>query len=187
MKKETKKTLTDQTEQRIYDYIRSRGCVYGDPLPKEEELAAELNVSRTITREALSRLKASGIIESRRRRGMILKKPDIFAGLDKLIHSGMLDDETRRELAQLRLVIELGLADHIYRNRHEKALKRLESTARKFADQTTAAGHGKIEQLFHRQLFALSGNQLITRFQMLLEPFYAPSRNWPTVLSCVTN
>ena len=184
MTNDRQKTLTDRTEQRIYEYIRARGFRFGDLLPKEEELAAELNVSRTITREALSRLKAAGVIESRRRRGMILKKPDIFAGLDKLIHSGMLDDETRGDLAQLRLVIELGLADLIYRNRHEKALKRLENTARKFAEQvTTAAAHGKIEQLFHRRLFALSGNQLITRFQMLLEPFYAPSRNWTPALS----
>ena len=183
MEKATRKNLTDRTEQRIYHYIRSHGCVYGDLLPKEEELAAELNVSRTVTREALSRLKAAGIIESRRRRGMVLKKPDIFAGLDKLIHSGMLDEKTRGELAQLRLVIELGLADLIYRNRNEKALKRLENTVRKFAEQSSADGDSRIEQLFHRQLFALSGSPLIKRFQMLLEPFYAPSRNWTPALS----
>ena len=183
MKQDRRKTLTDQTEERIYEYIRAHGFVFGDLLPKEEELAAALNVSRTITREALSRLKAAGIIESRRRRGMILKKPDIFAGLDTLIHSGMLDDETRGELARLRLVIELGLADLIYRNRHEKALRQLEATALKFADQSSAADHGRIEQLFHRQLFALSGSPLIERFQMLLEPFYARSRNWTPEIS----
>lgn len=183
MTNDRQKTLTDRTEQRLYEYIRARGFRFGDPLPKEEELAAELDVSRTVTREALSRLKAAGLIESRRRRGMVLKKPDIFAGLDKLIHSGMLDDETRGELARLRLVIELGLADLIYRNRNEKALEHLEETARRFAEQTTASGHGRIEQLFHRQLFALSGSPLIERFQMLLEPFYAQGRSWTPDIS----
>lgn len=177
MKKAGNTNLTDRTEQRIYEYLRSHGCAYGDALPKEEELAAELDVSRTITREALSRLKAAGLIESRRRRGMVLTKPDIFAGLEKLIRSGMLDPETRRDLSLLRLVIELGLADLIYRNRNERALRQLEEAARKFR----AAGpdsHGSVEELFHRRLFALSGNPLIERFQLLLEPFFAHTPKW---------
>ena len=137
-------------------------------------MAAELEVSRTITREALSRLKAAGIIESRRRRGMILKKPDIFVGLEKLIHANLLDDQTQQELAQLRLVIELGLSDLIFINKTPQAIDELEQIAGKFrTPNITPELYYRIEQDFHRRLFALSGNSLIEQFQLLLEPFFA--------------
>lgn len=176
--KTPQKNLTDQIEQRIYLYIREHDLAYGDALPKEEELAATLNASRTITREALSRLKAAGIIESRRRRGMILKKPDLFSGLDKIIHHGLLDETTQKDFAELRLVIELGLADIIYRNQTAEACDILMQSAREFHNQDmTPELHLQLEQQFHRRLFALSGNQVIERFQLLLEPFFAQSDN----------
>ena len=169
-----KKNLTEQIEERIYRYIRQKGYAFGELLPKEEELAAELEASRTITREALSRLKAAGIVESRRRRGMILKKPDIFAGMQKLIHYDLLDEQTQKEIAQLRLVIELGLSDLIYLNRTPASIRELAEIAGKFqTPQITAQLYRQLELDFHRRLFALSGNSLIEQFQLLLEPFFA--------------
>ena len=169
------KTLTEQVEERIYLYIRQKGYAFGDLLPKEEELASELKVSRTITREALSRLKAAGVIESRRRRGMVLKKPDIFAGMQKLIHYDLLDEVTKKEFAQIRLVIEMGLSDLIYINRTPEAIDELKNIAVKFkTPQITSDLYRQLEQDFHRRLFALSGNTLIEQFQLLLEPFRLP-------------
>ena len=169
--------LTDQTEKQIYEYICRRGYAFGDALPKEEELAVELNVSRTITREALSRLKAAGIIESRRRRGMILKKPDIFAGMEKLISYDLLDSTSKKEFAELRLVIELGLADLIYHHRTPAMIGELSNTARGFYQpEITVEMYEELEKDFHRYLFTLSGNKLIERFQMLLEPFFCSSK-----------
>ena len=165
--------MTDQVEQRIYEHIREHGYAFGDLLPKEEEFAAELSVSRTITREALSRLKAAGIIESRRRRGMILKKPDLFAGLDKLIHFNILDETARKEFAELRLVIEIGLSDLIYMHKTPEALDELEKIARRFIDSKE---HGKIEQEFHRRLMAMSQNRLIDRFQLLLDSVFVSAK-----------
>jgi DNA-binding FadR family transcriptional regulator len=172
MKKQTE-NLVDQTEKQIYKYICRHGFTFGDALPKEEELAAELKVSRTITREALSRLKASGVIESRRRRGMILKKPDIFAGLEKLITYDLLDPVSKKEFAELRIVLELGLADLIYLRKNDQALQHLEAAAKGFFQSgVTSEIYGELEKEFHRQLFSLSGNELIGRFQLLLEPFF---------------
>ncbi len=180
MEKTKKQYLTDQTEERIYLYIHGQGCVFGDALPKEEEFAEILGVSRTITREALSRLKAAGIVESRRRRGMILKKPDLFAGLDKLIKYDIIDDRTRKEFAELRLVIELGLADLIYVNRTAEAIDELENICSEFRnEQTDLQKHLAAEKDFHRRLLAMSGNELIERFQLLLEPFFSPHKKLP--------
>ena len=180
MEKNKKQYLTDQVEERIYLYIREQVCSFGDALPKEEEFAEILGVSRTITREALSRLKAAGIIESRRRRGMILKKPDIFSGLDKLIQYGILDERTQKEFAELRLVIELGLTDLIYVNRTQEAVDELETICNEFRNEPmNIEKHVEAEKDFHRRLLAMSGNELVMRFQLLLEPFFSPHKNVP--------
>lgn len=180
MEKTKKQFLTDQIEERIYRYIREQGCVFGDALPKEEEFSEILGVSRTITREALSRLKAAGIVESRRRRGMILKKPDLFAGLDKLIKHSIIDECTQKDFAELRLVIELGVADLIYVNRTAEAIEELENICCEFRrDQMNVEKLMAAEKDFHRRLLAMSGNKLIERFQLLLEPFFSPHKKLP--------
>ena len=180
MENNKKQYLTDLIEERIYLYIREQGCTFGDALPKEEEFAEILGVSRTITREALSRLKAAGIIESRRRRGMVLKKPDIFAGLDKLIEYGILDERTQKEFAELRLVIELGLTDLIYAKRTKEAVDELETICNEFRNEPMSIEkHVAAEKAFHRRLLAMSGNELVMRFQLLLEPFFSPQKAVP--------
>lgn len=179
MRTKKNKTLTDQLEQRLYEYIRENGYTYGDLLPKEEELAAELAASRTVTREALSRLKACGVIESRRRRGMVLKKPDIFSSLGKLIQFGMLDEVTRQEFSLLRLVIEVGLAELVYQHRTPEALRKLERIAEKFLDSSVSvAEQQQLELEFHSCLFAMSKNSVIESFQALLTPFFFEFLTW---------
>lgn len=172
-------TLADQVEKQIYRYIRDRNLTCGDPLPKEGELADALKVSRTITREALSRLKASGVIESRRRRGMVLKAPDLFSSLGKLIRYGVLDETTRREFGQLRLVLEIGLADLVYRNRTPEALAELEKIAARFLEcGVPVAEQKELELRFHTRLFEMSGNRVIESFQLLLAPFFFEVIRW---------
>ena len=68
-------TLADGVENRLLAYIRQAQIVPGDLLPGEEQLADDLNVSRHIVREGISRLKALGLVESRKKRGIVLKRP----------------------------------------------------------------------------------------------------------------
>ena len=62
-------TLAENVERQLLDYIRHERLTPGAPLPKEEELAERLGISRHIVREGLSRLKALGLVESRKKRG----------------------------------------------------------------------------------------------------------------------
>ena len=63
MKKE-ELTLVEQAQRDILKYISDNK----DPqLPKEQELVEQLGVSRVVVREALSRLRAVGIIETKRK------------------------------------------------------------------------------------------------------------------------
>src|SRR6201989_737231 len=54
----------------------------GDPLPGEAQLAARMEVSRTVLREALKVLAAKGLIETRQKTGMRVRDPAFWNHLD---------------------------------------------------------------------------------------------------------
>ncbi|HYH56481.1 MAG TPA: GntR family transcriptional regulator, partial [Anseongella sp.] len=65
----TTSTMADVIELRIREYLKKKSFKPGDALPKEIELAEALGVSRNVVREALSRLRMLGMIETKRKRG----------------------------------------------------------------------------------------------------------------------
>src|SRR5918999_421310 len=103
-------SMTDQVESQLLDYIVKRAIKPGDAIPKETELAQGLGVSRNVVREALSRLRMLGLIESRKKRGMILVSPDILQAFERVLDPPIIDDATLEDIFELRLVIEMGLA-----------------------------------------------------------------------------
>src|SRR5690554_8181515 len=79
----SKKNLVEQTEKKLLDFLSRSGTRAGSPFPTEKELGEELGVSRTVIREALNRLKAMGIIDSRTNRGSVVASPDILQLMEK--------------------------------------------------------------------------------------------------------
>jgi len=75
------KTMADIVEIRLREFLKKKSFKPGDALPKELELAESLGVSRNVVREALSRLRMLGMVETKKKRGMILSRPGrIFSG-----------------------------------------------------------------------------------------------------------
>lgn len=59
------RNLAQSVEDALRDRIRSGGLSVGDKLPTEAAFMAEFGVSRTVVREALSRLQAAGLVDTR--------------------------------------------------------------------------------------------------------------------------
>lgn len=59
------RSLTADVVQAIGDRVRDGGLAPGTKLPREADLIAEFGVSRTVVREAISRLQAAGVLETR--------------------------------------------------------------------------------------------------------------------------
>ena len=144
----------------------------GDSIPKEIELAEALGVSRTAIREALSRFKTLGIIESKKNRGMIISRPDILNNMERVLSPQLLDDDTMKEIFELRLVIEMGLGDVLFLRKTDAALAKLETIVDKYEKATTQMEHIKYDAEFHAQLYKMSGNKTIQRFQKMLMPIF---------------
>ncbi|MGK4923267.1 FadR/GntR family transcriptional regulator [Bordetella hinzii] len=62
--------LTDRITEMLIEEITSGQYQLGEVLPPEQVIADRLGVSRTVLREAVSRLKADGIVTSKQGRGL---------------------------------------------------------------------------------------------------------------------
>ena len=82
---------TEQTLASLEKMIASSGLEPGEPFAVEAELEKKLNVSRAVVREAVSRLRALGILEGRQGVGLIIAKPDPVALFEQAIKSCTLD------------------------------------------------------------------------------------------------
>jgi len=158
-------TLADGVENRLLKYIQSSGLTVGDLLPKEEELAEQLSVSRHIVREGVSRLKTLGLIESRKRKGMTLCRPDAFASVKKLAEAKLFTESECREFMELRVAMELGMVDFIYKRKTPESMKKLTEA---ISTPEECQVHLEQEILFHQRLFAISGNSIANQFCVIL-------------------
>ncbi len=164
-------TLADGVENQLMEYIQNSKLQPGDLMPKEEELAQQLNVSRHIVREGVSRLKSLGLVESRKRKGMIVSRPNAFAGVTKLAEANLFSKAERRELMGLRVIMELGMTDYIYARKTPELIAELKKVAR----EPDAENPGPDEVAFHSALFAIGGNELASRFcEILVKLFDHP-------------
>jgi len=165
-------SLADTVERRVLDGIRSSALKPGDVLPGEQALAAQLGISRSMVREALSRLRMLGLLTSRKRRGMVLAHPDLFEGLERVMDPAFLDEQTIRDLFELRLVLEMGLADLLFERKTYEDIRELEQIVACERKAPTRAKRLEAEIAFHAKLYRMAGNQTLARFQALLRPFF---------------
>ena len=157
-------TLADGVEDSLLSYIRQSSLEPGDMLPKEEELTQQLKVSRHIVREGVSRLKMLGLIESRKHKGMILTRPNAFVGVSKLAEARLFSEEECREFMQIRVYMELGMAESIFQAKTRRDIRELRELA------GSGRKHPTMEEeiAFHRKLVSVGGNQLGEEFLKIL-------------------
>src|SRR5579871_6879584 len=85
-----RKSLVDTVVERIRTVIVEGQLRPGDRLPTEAELVKQLEVSRTVLREAVGRLEMLGLISVRGPRGMFVSEPGgMLAGFN-LVRSALM-------------------------------------------------------------------------------------------------
>ncbi len=86
-----------------------------------------MGVSRSVVREALSRLRMLSMIDVRKRRGTILTEPDVMGGMERILEPHLLGDETMKQLFEIRLMLEVGLGDFLFKRIGKKDFQKLET------------------------------------------------------------
>ena len=167
-------SLVDKVEIRLKEYFKENNLKIGDSLPKEIEFAEALGVSRTVIREALLRLRTIGVIQSKKRSGMVLTQPDIIQNFEKAIEYNLLGEEALVDIFELRLILEVGMADLLFARKTEDDINDLEKIVSKIENEEK----GKVifnlknEIAFHSKLYQMSNNLTLQRFQDLLLPVF---------------
>lgn len=173
LKRIDQKTMAELVEVQLREYLRKKSFKPGDALPSEQQLAESLGVSRNVVREALSRLRMLGIINTKKKRGMQLSSPDILGSFERVLDPLIMDDNTLQDLFELRLTLEVGLADILYKRKTKKGVEELEAIAlRQQLVVKRPAFRIKHEIAFHGKIYQMTGNQTMQRFQDMLLPIF---------------
>jgi DNA-binding FadR family transcriptional regulator len=163
--------MAEVVEVRLREYFRKKAFKPGDSLPTEVELSQALAVSRNVVREALSRFRMLGIVETRKKRGMIMSNPDILGAFEKVLDPLIIDAVTLQNIFELRLVLEMGLADLLYIRKTDKAIDELEQIAKE--EEKSSMFRVQNEIAFHGKLYEMTQNDTLKRFQTMLLPIFA--------------
>ncbi|WP_232698896.1 FadR/GntR family transcriptional regulator [Brevibacillus daliensis] len=136
----------------------------GDKLPSERELSDRLCVGRSSVREALRALELLGLIETRRGEGTFLKHYRQNRLIDILGSYILRDSKTKKDLVEMRKILELDavqLACRRATQKHFDEMERILDTAWERIEQ----GEVPMEEdyLFHRIIARSSRNSVLHR------------------------
>ncbi len=166
-------SLVDRVEAKIVELLQQQKLKVGDVIPKEMDLASTLGVSRTVIREALTRLKIMGLIETKKKKGAVITSPDIFGLMSKSMNPHILNSETLKEIFEIRLVLEIGMADFLFHRITKKDIEDLQNIVEKEPEHTQYhlfnIDH---EVAFHGKLYEITGNETLKKFQKMLLPIF---------------
>lgn len=119
------KLLAEQVEDQIYHFILDTPLEPGAKLPNEFELGEKFGVGRSTIREAVKLLSSKGIVEVRRGSGTYVVTT--VKGLSDPLGLRSIKDKNALalDLANVRLLLEPGIAEMAAQNATEKDIERL--------------------------------------------------------------
>lgn len=162
--------LAEQVATLLEAEIRSGRMTAGDKLPTERLLAEQLGVSRTVLREAVSRLKSSGLLESRQGSGVYVLAP----GFEPLHFDPLLSasQEAVLQIIEVRRSIEAEAAELAAQRRTEADLVAIRQAMHAIVEAVDAGGDGVNEDVeFHRSIARAAGNPFMSHVLDYLAQF----------------
>ena len=159
-----RQTLTDQIAAVLHERVLSGDLVAGVRLPSEQQLAEAFEVSRSVVREAMARLKVSGLITTKQGIGVFVSEGQHTPSLD----AGQLDASKRVSYVfELRWTVEPGIVSLAARRRTTEQLQKIETALKSFATSVTTGQDGvEADAAFHEAITEAAGNPL---FKSLIE------------------
>jgi len=147
-----------------------------------DALLADFQVSRTVMREAIKVLTAKGLVDARPRLGTYVTERSRWQLLDSDVMNwrsqGTPDPLLVLELGEVRQVLEPAAAQMAAVRRTPEQLARIEAALHELESSfdessrgdSNATPHIEADLIFHSSVLAASGNELLARFEVILEP-----------------
>ena len=161
-------TAVDTVVDTFRSMIGAGSLRIGDELPTERDLARQLGVSRNTVREAIKRLEAYGVIETRQKRGASIVDNCLDAMANILSFRFGNDIRTFRDIQTFRSLIETGLAADIADRATADDIADLRRINGTLLTRQTARDRASVDLAFHVRLLTIAGNQTALRIYDVL-------------------
>ena len=152
--------LSDQVAEVLAAEIRAGRLVVGEKLPTEAALVAQFSVSRTVIREAVSRLKSLGLVDSRQGSGMYVKA----AGFSPLNFDAKfaVSKQAVIQMVEVRRALEAEVAALAAMRRTPADVQRIRHSIAALEQAVSAGGDGVDEDVqFHRAIAEAARNPFL--------------------------
>ena len=114
------KSVVERVVDQITNAIINGELLPGDKLPTEPELCETFNVGRNSVREAIKILEAYGVVEIKRASGTYVRKEYNYKMLYPILYGIILQKDSKRQIVELRKVIDVGVLQEAMRKMQEE-------------------------------------------------------------------
>jgi GntR family transcriptional repressor for pyruvate dehydrogenase complex len=165
-------SLAEQVAEMLSAEIRSGRLAVGSKLPTEVELVKQLGVSRTVVREAVSRMRSAGLVESRQGSGVYV----ISAEVSSLAFDPASASTKAKvlQIAAVRRALEAEAAALAAEAAGPEDVLAIRRAAQALADAVAQGGDGVAEDVaFHLVIAEATGNPFMLATLRYLSRFTA--------------
>lgn len=178
------KKIYEEVTEALQEIIRSGQLPPGSKLDSVQQLAENFQVSRSAIREALSALKAMGLVEMRQGEGTFIKEFDAKQMNFPLSTAILMKKKDVAHLLEVRKIIETGTAALAAKNRSEDDLaemvEALKEMKRVQGDEELGE---KADFQFHLAVSVAAGNPILSTLldqvsELMIETMKETRRLW---------
>ncbi|MEH7011714.1 FadR/GntR family transcriptional regulator [Neobacillus niacini] len=178
------KKINEEVAEALHEMIRTGQLKPGDKLESVQQLSENFQVSRSATREALSALKAMGLVEMKQGEGTFVKKFEAKQLNFPLSTAILMNKKDVAHLLEVRKIIETGAAALAAKNRSEADLTAMADALNemKMVQGDEELGE-KADFKFHLAIAAASQNPILSTLldqvsELMIETMKETRRLW---------
>lgn len=163
-KKIKPKKIYEEVSEEIYEMIRSGQLKPGDKLDSVQQLAENFQVGRSAIREALTSLRAIGLVEMKQGEGTFVKEFEMDQITFPLSTAILMNKDDIDQLLEVRKIIESGTAAAAAKRCTELDLSKMETALNAMLEAKGNEELGeKADLQFHMAIAEASQNPLLMR------------------------
>ncbi|UOR13092.1 FadR/GntR family transcriptional regulator [Halobacillus amylolyticus] len=177
--------IYEEVADELLNMIKKGDLKSGDKLNSVQQLAEDFSVGRSAIREALSALRAKGIVEMRQGEGTYIREFDPKVLTTSIATATVLMSEKDiRDLLEIRRILELGSVSSAVENAKESDIKAIEKA---LSDMHNAKGDEqlgeKADLRFHMAIAEASHNRFLIDLmdsvsETMVEAMFETRRIW---------
>ncbi len=169
-----KAPAAEEIAEYLVSLIRNGLISAGEKLPTELNLSRRFNVSRTVVREAISRLKSDGLVESRQGSGVSVVPASLRRSFK--LHDANLGRDQVIALLELRQPLEMASARLAAARHTEEELQSISEAQHRMETSLDWSDEGVQADLdFHHAIAKATGNPFYADFMAFLGARSAPA------------